>query len=173
MDKKTALAQYLGIEEDEIEDLSDDEFETSEGDYKVLTDEEADNECHDILEMYLDDMGLETFTPSFQDWIINNALDESEVEDFINSELDYFENIEPDTDMVEYLNSLTDLNSKINYIKDLYGDAEGFNDWAKDKLDIDKIAEEEISLDGRGHLISGYDGEEIELPGDLYAYRTN
>ena len=173
MDKKTALAQYLEIEEDEIEELSDGEFETSEGDYKVLTDEEADKECHDIIEMFLDDMGLETFTPSFQDWIINNALDESEVEDFINSELDYFENIEPDEDMVDYLNSLDDLDSKVNYIKDLYGDAEGFNDWAQDKLDVDKIVEEEIDLDGRGHLIAAYDGEEIELPGDLYAYRTN
>lgn len=30
-----------------------------------------------------------------------------------------------------------------------------------------------IAADGRGHFLSGYDGEEIELGGDLFAYRVN
>lgn len=38
---------------------------------------------------------------------------------------------------------------------------------------LDELVEDAISSDGRGHFLSGYDGEEIELTGDLYAYRTN
>jgi len=39
--------------------------------------------------------------------------------------------------------------------------------------DFDYFVEAAISADGRGNLLSGYDGEELELEGDLYAYRTD
>lgn len=39
--------------------------------------------------------------------------------------------------------------------------------------DFDDFVDESVSADGRGHFLSGYDGEEIELDGDLYAYRIN
>ena len=31
----------------------------------------------------------------------------------------------------------------------------------------------DAEFDGRGHSLSSYDGEEIELGGDFYAFRTN
>lgn len=38
--------------------------------------------------------------------------------------------------------------------------------------DMDELISDAISQDGRGHFLSGYDGDEIEM-GDFYAYRTN
>lgn len=38
---------------------------------------------------------------------------------------------------------------------------------------IATLVESAIRVDGRGHTLSGYDGEELYLGGDLYAYRTN
>ena len=40
-------------------------------------------------------------------------------------------------------------------------------------LDYQAIADECVKLDGRGHNLSYYDGEEIELDNGLYAYRLN
>lgn len=31
----------------------------------------------------------------------------------------------------------------------------------------------QANADGYGHFLSGYDGEELELTDDLFAYRTN
>ena len=39
--------------------------------------------------------------------------------------------------------------------------------------DVDHFVSDAILSDGRGHFISQYDGEELELPGNLYAYRCN
>ena len=43
--------------------------------------------------------------------------------------------------------------------------AENYFDYEKWKRDA--------KFDGRGHSLSSYDGEEIELGGNFYAYRTN
>jgi hypothetical protein len=73
--------------------------------------------------------------------------------------------------MLEYLRGLDDFDSKISFVKDMYGDS--FDIWAKDYIDTDKVAEEAISEDGVAHFISYYDGEEIELGNNLFAYRLN
>jgi len=39
--------------------------------------------------------------------------------------------------------------------------------------DFDYFVVDAIRVDGRGHFLSCYDGNEIELPGNLFAYRTN
>lgn len=36
-----------------------------------------------------------------------------------------------------------------------------------------RFMEAAVAADGWGHFLSGYDGEEIELPGGFYAYRHN
>ena len=38
---------------------------------------------------------------------------------------------------------------------------------------LERFAEAAVDADGFGHFISGYDGEEIELDGGYFAYRTN
>jgi hypothetical protein len=37
---------------------------------------------------------------------------------------------------------------------------------------LDGFVEEAVSVDGRGHFLSGYDGEECEV-GEFFAYRIN
>ena len=56
-----------------------------------------------------------------------------------------------------------------------YKDQFGFEDLKRvvkeeDLVDIEKAAKMAIDWYGRGHFLSYYDGEEIELPNDLYAY---
>lgn len=172
MDKKLALAEYLGIDESEVEEIDTDEFETPEGDYRVFTDEEADEEFRAYEESIFDDLGLESFSQKFQDWILDNAIDEEAVNDFIDNEIEYFRNEEEDEDLLNYLLSLETTDDKISYIKELYGDMEGFSDWAKDHIDLDAVFEEIKDSDGRG-ILADWDGEELELPNDFYAYRVN
>lgn len=43
----------------------------------------------------------------------------------------------------------------------------------KGSCGIDKFVEAAVRADGYGHFISGYDGEEVELGDDVYAYRVN
>lgn len=39
--------------------------------------------------------------------------------------------------------------------------------------DMDHFIADAIASDGRGHFIANYDGEEVELEGGLFAFRTN
>ena len=39
--------------------------------------------------------------------------------------------------------------------------------------EFETFASEAAGTDGRGHFLAGYDGDEIELGNDLYAYRVN
>lgn len=38
---------------------------------------------------------------------------------------------------------------------------------------FEQFCEDAVNADGYGHFLSGYDGEELELTDDLFAYRTN
>lgn len=173
MNKIEALAKYFGIDASEIEDEGDNYFDTPEGEFRVFTEEEADEVAIEEIKNIFDDIGLDSFSSNFQDWVLNNALDEDEVNNFIDNEIDYFENEGEDEDLLSYLQSLDTLEDKIGYIKDLYGDSEEFNNWASDKINVDVVAEEVLEEDGRGPTLSVYDGEEVELPGDYFRYRMN
>ena len=39
--------------------------------------------------------------------------------------------------------------------------------------DLDHLIGDAIKCDGRGHFLAGYDGDELELGNDFFAYRTN
>ena len=220
MDKETrrqALANYLEVELEDVVDGYDDEtFECNGEEYRVLTDEEADEAVVDSIESIIDDIGLEAFTPAFQDWVIENALDnsdwfdealkgseESYVYDLDDDDLieelksynlltddDFHIEEDEDGDEEEVLNDNVDLDSlKEDLVYALVDNAGDAYEWFKMNfgegsvrdlikngtigLDIDDIAYELISWDGRGNQLSGYDGQEIELDDNLYAYRTN
>ncbi len=82
-DRIEALTQFLGLDEEEKEEIEvDDETLTYDGEeYLVLTDSEADDWFERYQKDLWDDMGIQSFSESFQDWIINNALDKSWFED--------------------------------------------------------------------------------------------
>lgn len=170
--KAVALAEF---EEVDLEDIDKDPYDDGVytiGDsleYFVGTEEEAHTRAVEEVKGLFDDMGLEAFTPQFQKEILMNCIDEDAADEFVESELDYFRNDEPDEDMVNYLENLTD---KLQYVEDTLG-PDTFAVWAKDKIDLDAVAEEAIKQDGEAHFIAFYDGNEVDLGNGLYAYRMN
>jgi|SRR5665647_868490 len=68
-------------------------------------------------------------------------------------------------------------NGMIRAIEALQKECESCNEDVKSLIeDIDEFIEDAISADGRGHFLSSYDSEEVELRinGEyLYAYRLN
>lgn len=219
VDKETrrqALANYLEVElEDVVDGYDDDVFECNGREYIVLDDEEADKALVDDIENSIDDLGLEAFTPSFQNWIIENAIDNPDwFEEALQEDMEYYVNDMDEEELIKELlergylseedvhyaddedmehplindeNKLQD--ARESYTSWLVEDAGDAYDWYKMNfgenqvrelikngeigLDFEAIAKEAVSWDGRGHFLSGYDGNEIELDDDLYAYRTN
>lgn len=166
-----ALADYLGISLDDIDYVGGDVYDTSGGEYLVASEEEAYKHAVEAIKNDVDDLGLDAFTPSFKEWILNNAIDEDAINDVIDREIDYYETTEDDPDMLEFLRGLDSFDDKVSYVNDLYAD--DFSVWAIDFIDLDKVADEAISEDGVAHFIAFYDGDEIDLAGDLKAYRLN
>lgn len=102
MTKKEALAQYLEVEVDEIEDgYDDDHFEYDNEEYAVYTDDEADDATYNDIDNLFDDIGLESFTPSFQEWILNNALESDWFEDALQESEQYYVDDMDDDEVVE------------------------------------------------------------------------
>ena len=71
-EKAKALSDELGKEVDFHNGI----FETNDGEeYEVLTDDEADERFSESVRELIDEMGIEAFSPYFQEWIKDNALD--------------------------------------------------------------------------------------------------
>ena len=83
MEKIEALAELLGVDESEItQGYNDDVFEISDGrEYLVLTEDEADDYFYDSEMSLIDDIGIEGFTPSFQERIFTEFADTDWFED--------------------------------------------------------------------------------------------
>ena len=133
-----ALATYLGVEEDEItEGYRDDIFEVNGEEYLVVDDDEADEIVEDDIESLIDDVGLEAFTPVMQDWILYNAIDNTNWFDEALEE-----------DMNYYVDDLSDeelVNEAINYgvidEDDAYVEDEDGNEEINPELDIEDLGE--------------------------------
>lgn len=83
MEKIEALAELLGVDENEITQGYDDTvYEVSDGrEYLVLTEDEADEEFYNSEMSLIDDLGIQGFTPSFQSRILTEFADEDWFED--------------------------------------------------------------------------------------------
>ena len=216
-----ALADYLGIDAEDVEVAGDGEFDTPEGDYLVLTEDEAHDRAVEDIQGTIDDMGLEAFSENFRDYILNNLLDEyrikeeaivpiyeSYVEDieqepsaefgnrlidelYDNGFLDDgdfedgedgkdYERLKPSVDLddkkYEYAKSLAEDVIVYDWLYDMFGKyGKAMADWLEDNgyIDWDEVVRLCIRDDGIAHFIAHYDGDEIDLEGDLYAYRIN
>ena len=171
-DRVSALAEFLDINPDDISEVSENDFDTPDGEYLVLTEEEAWDRAVDEVKMLFDDMGLNAFTPEFQKRITSEFLSEDEIDNFIEGEIEYYSTEEDDQEALERLRNLSTKADKINYIKDVFGD---LSDFVRDPdyIDIDAVADEAINQDGVAHFIAYYDGEENELGNGFLAYRVN
>lgn len=97
--KLLALANYLDIDAHEIEQNSYDtnvyEVVDEGSEYLVCEEDEAKNLAYDSIVDVYEDMGLESFTPSFQDYLLNNCVDPDWFEDTLRElEENYVEDIE-------------------------------------------------------------------------------
>ena len=90
-----ALAKYLGIDSSEISNIYDYEFETPEGDYLVVDEDEAEQLARDDIENFIDELGIEGFSEGFKQWIENNALDTDWFKDAVTESIEaYADDIE-------------------------------------------------------------------------------
>lgn len=220
--RRKALADHLGIDAEDVEVAGDCEFDTPEGDYLVLTEDEAYDRALEDIQGTIDEMGLDAFTENFRDYILNNLLDDYHIkeeaivgyyadyaEDIKHEPSDEFENrlieemyeneiltdddfedgedgkkdhyaLKPSVDLeakeYEYAQMLSEDVIVSDWLYDTFGDdVEKMSEWLSSNgyIDWDEVKRQCIRDDGVAHFIAGYDGEEIELEGDLYAYRIN
>lgn len=75
-EKAVALANYLGIDVEDVtpEKYDDNAFETPDGDYLVLDEDEVVEYVKADVESLIDDIGLSAFTSNFQSWIFDHAV---------------------------------------------------------------------------------------------------
>lgn len=135
------------------------------------------------MSSYIEDIELES-SNEFDNRLIEELVESGilEDEDFEvdeDGEIDYFtlkDSVDLDDKKEEYLDNLIKdagdpqqwyiANFGVDSVKDLVSEG-----WAT--LDEDKIADEVIDIDGIALQLASYDGEEIELGEDMFAYRTN
>lgn len=198
-ERKNALADYLGIDIDDVEETSysELEFETSEGDYLVCTYDEAYDLAVEDIKNCMNDLGFDCFTESFRDNIVDrfvykkaladevyydlyyglfDSLSDDEIEDYCESLGVEYEG--DDTNRDDLVSAYMDNNGydydPVEYFREFYNEKDLYMFlFDNGYLDEDAICDGAISIDGIAHFISTYDGDEIELSNDLYAYRTN
>lgn len=190
---------YLGLDhntEVEESECSKNTYIVNDTEYLVLTDEEADEARVEYLENFLDDCGIAGFSKFGQEYILENCVDtrwfdeamresyESYVSD-IREELSSSEGFETrlEEEMAEA--DCEDEESYIDYLCSQYDDATewyrenfgemDFSEVVKEycSMEIDKISEFCKEQDCRGHSLATYDGRELDLGDDYYAYRMN
>lgn len=164
-----ALATYLNIDPSEISNTYDYEFETPEGDYYVVTEDEAEELAKEDIRNLYDDLGLESFTSSFRDWIIMNALDNDWFEEAVRESYEYYvEDIEDEASSMGYDNRLIEEmhDHQVLSDDDFEEDEDGEPDLRnlKDYVDIDSAKEEFIDL-----LVENA-GNAVEYCGDNYGW---
>ena len=91
-----ALANYLGIGEDEIEEIYNNEYETPDGDYLVLTEEEAYDREKEYIMNLVYDIGISSFNVNTSDFVDGDWFEEA----FREIEENYVDDIEYESDEV-------------------------------------------------------------------------
>lgn len=192
--KINALLNYLGetMETAEVETLKHDDNKTvfiDGNEYLVLTDEEADQEYHEYQMNLIDDMGLDSFSDWARDEILNHhttsdyqvlfdEIQEESMSCYID-DLRHMDELEEEMENVgcdnedEFLEYLCDQEDSVEYFKFNFGQDE-YNRVIKenDLIDWDSVIQWTKDMDGRDCMAS-YDGIEMELENNLYAYRIN
>ena len=188
LNKIKAICNFKEMSINDLEEINENIFTIDSEEYYVLTDKEAQEMYEEMQKELINEMGLEGFAPFAQEYIINNCLNMN----YFNGALNeynteyvydmYEDELEEMFDIWEVTNK-EDLIVKLNnqykngleFFKEIYSDREILNIIDKNYLmDIDKVIEYCQEIDGRGHIISTYDGEEniIEVNNiDYYIYR--
>lgn len=163
--------------------------------YIVATDDEADDAAYEFVESLLDDIGLTGFNVDAVDFVEDDWFEEAAEEgfQFYVDDMDYNEKVkmkddyglEEEEDDYELVLALMD-DVRKNYsgrapfaqhYLDEFGE-EDFNSIVVENNLVDPriLAEHVVNTDGRGHILSSYDGEEGEQKYNnkwYYIYRIN
>lgn len=187
----SALATYLEVDEDSIQPVTyaSNIFEVEGAEWAVFTEDEAEKVAKEDIENLYDDIGMDSFTPWFRDWIYDNAVDREWFEEALRESFEnYVADIKDEDDrlqqemddvgvdteeeFIDYLVSTA--GDPIEYYVDNFG-SDAFRDICSQNnlIDIDAVAEKAIEEDGVAHFIATYDGEEVDLGDGLFAYRLN
>ena len=151
--KKLALAKYLNIDPTELKKgYRPDIYEYNGEEYLVLTEDESYNEAHEQTVQLIDDIGLSLFN---KHWLDTELEDNDILPDSIIDDEEFIDKYE----FIEYIKSLTGLHT--------------YDKLCELGIDVDELIDRSIYEDGLGHIISSYDGEQIELDNNLFAYRMN
>lgn len=134
-DRVKALADFLELSEDEYDVISpsrygENLFKYGKREYYVLTDDEADDMHKEMQEQLLGDMGMDSFTPSFQDWIMKNAIDTdkfwegyyNDIANPIESNPDEEESLFNEDEIKDFLKAYVENDKKNNKKLDGYSD---------------------------------------------------
>ena len=170
--KIISLLSYLKNEKSETElqdlDIIDNTILSVDGwDYYVLTEEEREEIFKEQQLALWEDLGLESFSSSFIDEIINYCLDENDLEYLEQNEFCYYDE---ENDINVSIAEAEGYTNYIEYIYEQHGTKEAtkvINDY--NLLDIDALCYRVAMWDGYAPTLARYDGEEIEC-GEYYAY---
>ena len=190
LNKIKAICNFKEMSINELEEINEYTFMIDNEEYYVLTDNEAQEMYEEIEKDLINDMGLEGFTEYAQQYIIDNCLNIDWFNDAMTeSHEDYVYNLEEE-DLQELLDDyhvetaedlINEFNSQYENGYQWYKETFGTEDIQylinkHDLLDIDAVIAFCQEVDGRGHIIASYDGEEniIEVEGEeYYIYRIN
>ena len=191
--KKQALLEELELNADTEIEVNENYFEVENMTYLVVNEEERQEEFYNYQMGLIDDLGIKSFSEWAKEYILNNFVDVDYFEE-IQRECNegYLEDIkEEPASNEEYDNRLdeelaeSDLENEEEYLNLLCKDDAiewylfNFGDEAFNKLIIENnlINWNDVivwisEVDGYNCLAS-YDGEELELNNNLYAYRVD
>ena len=141
--------------------------------------DEITNYCLDTdrLENLMEDYIKETWDNQDDETIIEQALSDGEI-----SEDDLYDEdgeLREEIDVEDLREKCVDKDIEsmrgdvVNFIETQYMSFENAGINIEDYIDVDEVADRCIEWDGRGPQLASYDGEEIELGNDLYAYRVD
>lgn len=171
--KQSSLSQYFGGEQYKPTDWDKDVFTNAAGEeYYVATPEEARERAKEEVRAFIDDQGVQGFSDQFKDWALASAVNDDFLKRLRDEEVDYYRG-EGEAETADSIANMSD-EDLLQYYIDSLGENEFFDIINKNNgWDIDYIIEKAIEWDGVAHFLAYYDGDEIELPNGLYAYRLN
>ena len=192
-----ALMTMLGLGEEERENIEISSYSDSvityyNEEYLVVTEEEAEEEFRDYQQSLIEDLGLQAFSESAQQYIIDNFCDNETLSAYIREDFEvYVENIKHEGDRLEremeeaevtteeeYIDYLCEEweDNEVEYFISNFGE-EDFSEMVTENhlIDWDDVIDW-VERDGGRGCLAIYDGKEneIEIDGDvMYIYRTN
>lgn len=126
-------------------------------------------------EAYAYDIENETYNTKYANRLVDELVEYGIIdEDDIDENGELKEEINKDNVIEMFVDSLCDGIDAVEWYRDTFGDEEFSNIVSQHSLlDFGVVADEAIEWDGRGHFLSRWDGEEIEIDDGYYAYKQD